>query len=131
VSYSGLKTAVVNQLDQFWNREYEKSPENIAAAFQSTAIDILVERLLKAVEHTGLRRVVAGGGVAANSYLRQRLLGERERLGLEVVLPPLSLCTDNAAMVAGLGGRLLADGQRSELSLNAEARVRGFRRAYP
>jgi N6-L-threonylcarbamoyladenine synthase len=131
VSYSGLKTAVVNQLDQFWNRDYEKSPENIAAAFQATAIDILIDRLLKAVAYTGLKTVVAGGGVAANSYLRQRLLGEQERLGLDVVLPPLYLCTDNAAMVAGLGCRVLADGGRSAMSLNAEARVQGFRRLYP
>jgi N6-L-threonylcarbamoyladenine synthase len=131
VSYSGLKTAVVNQLDQFWNRDLPKTPENIAASFQATAIDILVDRLLKAVDHTGLGTVVAGGGVAANSYLRERLAREQSERGLEVIFPPLSLCTDNAAMVAGLGYQFLAHGTRSELALNAEARVRGFRRLYP
>ena len=131
VSYSGLKTAVVNQLDQFWNRRYPKTPENIAAAFQATAIDILVDRLLKAVEHTGLRTVVAGGGVAANSYLRERLAREQDQRGLQVVFPSLRLCTDNAAMIAGLGFHLLAEGKSSEVSLNAEARVQGFRRLYP
>ncbi|MBN1834687.1 MAG: tRNA (adenosine(37)-N6)-threonylcarbamoyltransferase complex transferase subunit TsaD [Spirochaetales bacterium] len=131
VSYSGLKTAVVNQLDQFWNRDYPKTPENIAAAFQATAIDILVDRLLKAVEHTGLRRIVAGGGVAANSYLRARLAREQEEKGLEVIFPSLALCTDNAAMIAGLGYHFLAEGRVSGMELNAEARVHGFRRLYP
>jgi N6-L-threonylcarbamoyladenine synthase len=128
VSYSGLKTAVVNQLDQFWDRRYPKTPENIAASFQKTAVDILVDRLLKAARHTGLGTIVAGGGVAANSYLRRRLAAES---GLRVIFPSLKLCTDNAAMVAGLGFRLLAAGRRSGLELNAEARVTGLRRTYP
>jgi N6-L-threonylcarbamoyladenine synthase len=128
VSYSGLKTAVVNQLDRFWNRDYEKSRENIAASFQRTAIDILIDRTVKAAGHTGLNRIVVGGGVAANSYLRKRL---REQPDLEVIFPSLRLCTDNAAMVAGLGYQMLRTGQRSELNLNARARVQGFRRLYP
>ena len=128
VSYSGLKTAVVNQLEQFRDPKCPRTPENIAASFQRAAVDILVDRLLKAARHTGLTTIVAGGGVAANSYLRRRLAGER---GLRVVFPSLKLCTDNAAMVAGLGYRLLASGRRDDLSLNAEARVPGLRRAYP
>jgi N6-L-threonylcarbamoyladenine synthase len=128
VSYSGLKTAVVNQLEQFRDPRYPRTPENIAASFQKTAVDILVDRLLKAARHTGLATVVAGGGVAANSYLRRRLAAER---GLRVIFPSLKLCTDNAAMVAGLGCRLLAAGRRDGLELNAEARVPGLRRAYP
>jgi N6-L-threonylcarbamoyladenine synthase len=91
-------------------------------------VDILVDRLLKAARHTGLTTIVAGGGVAANSYLRRRLAEER---GLRVIFPSLKLCTDNAAMVAGLGYRLLAAGRRDDLSLNAEARVPGLRRTYP
>jgi N6-L-threonylcarbamoyladenine synthase len=128
VSYSGLKTAAVNQLDQFWNREHPKTKENIAASFQKAAIDILVDRVLKAARDQRLARIVAGGGVAANSYLRARMAAEP---GLEVIFPSLKLCTDNAAMVAGLGGRLLAAGRRSGLDLNAEARVPLFRRTYP
>ncbi len=128
VSYSGLKTAVVNQLEQFRDPRYPKTPENIAASFQKAAVDIVVDRLLKAARHTSLTTVVAGGGVAANSYLRRRLAAER---GLRVIFPSLKLCTDNAAMVAGLGYRLLAAGRRDELSLNAEARVPGLRRTYP
>jgi N6-L-threonylcarbamoyladenine synthase len=128
VSYSGLKTAVVHQLDQFWNRAFPKTKENIAAAFQQAAIDILVERIVKASKQTGLRRVVAGGGVAANSYLRSRLTGQES---LDVVFPSMQLCTDNAVMIAGLGYHLLAAGTRSGYDLNAEARVPGFRKTYP
>ncbi len=128
VSYSGLKTAVVNQLDQFWDPAYEKSPENIAAAFERAAVDLLLRRLFLAIEDTGIRRVVAGGGVAANTYLRSRL---SERGDLEVRLPPLSLCTDNGAMIAGIGYHYLKDGIRSGLEESVDARVHAFRRRYP
>ena len=128
VSYSGLKTAAVNQLDQFWNRDFDKSKENIAASFQATAIDILVDKTLIAARHTRLRRIVAGGGVAANSYLRRRL---GEQTDFEVIFPSLRLCTDNAAMVAGLGYHLFERGDRSDLNLNARARIKGLRRGYP
>jgi N6-L-threonylcarbamoyladenine synthase len=128
VSYSGLKTAAVNQLDQFWNREFEKSKENIAASFQATAIELLVDRTVKAARHNHLRRIVAGGGVAANSYLRKLL---SEQTDFEVIFPSLRLCTDNAAMVAGLGYHLLQRGDRSDLDLTAHARIKGLRRGYP
>ena len=128
VSYSGLKTAVANQLEQFWDRKYEKSPENIAASFQRTAIDIIVERVLLVSRETGITRVVAGGGVSANSYLRARL-NEEEKI--ESIFPSLDLCTDNGAMVAGLAYRFFQAGVTSPLNLNAEARVPSFRRAYP
>lgn len=128
VSYSGLKTAVVNQLEQFLRPGFRPSRENIAASFQKTAVDILVDRVLKAARRSGLNTIVAGGGVAANSYLRARLGGEA---GLRVIFPSLILCTDNAAMVAGLGYHLLVSGARSGPELNAEARASGMRRTYP
>lgn len=131
VSYSGLKTAVINQIDQFWDKNFEKTPENIAASFQKTAINILLKRLYRAVKDTGITRVVAGGGVASNSYLRA-CLGEKQRdAGWEILFPPLHLCTDNAAMIAGIGYHHLKAGEVSPLSLNATARVKAFRRAYP
>ncbi len=126
VSYSGLKNAVANQLDLFWNNKYEKSPENIAAAFQKTAIDILVKRVLRAADDEKITRVVFGGGVAANSYLRSRLADEKH---LEVVFPAFSLCTDNAAMVAGLAFHRLKSGNTSSFDLSASARVPLFKKA--
>jgi N6-L-threonylcarbamoyladenine synthase len=128
VSYSGLKTAVVHQIDRFWNRSYEKSPENIAASFEKTAIDIVVEKLLRASRDTGVRRIVSGGGVSANTYLRQRLADEE---GIESIFPSILLCTDNGAMIAGLGYHLIKAGQISPLDLNAQARVPSFRKTYP
>ena len=128
VSYSGLKTAVINQLDQFWNEGFEKTPENIAASFERAAVDMLVRRLLLAVDDTGIHTVVAGGGVAANSYLRQAL---NKRTDLDVRFPPAELCTDNAAMVAGLGYHYLSSGVRSDWAANVSARVSRFRRPYP
>ncbi len=131
VSYSGLKTAVANQLEQFKRPGAEATPENIAASFQRAAIGILVKRLERAVADTGLKRVVAGGGVVANSHLRERLSHLKEKHSLEMFFPSIRLCTDNGAMIAGLAYHLLARGERSDLSLTASARVPGFKKNYP
>ena len=128
VSYSGLKTAVVNQLDRFWNRDYEKTPENLAASFERAAIDMIVDRLVLASRDTGIRRVAVGGGVAANTYLRAALADHEE---LEVSIPSRELCTDNAAMVAGLGYHVLRTEGAAALALDVLPRVSGFRRPYP
>ncbi len=125
VSYSGLKTAAINQIDQFWDPAFEKTPENIAAAFQETAVRILISRLLRAVEDTGLTTVVAGGGVAANSRLRAMLAEHSE---LRCIFPPLKLCTDNGAMIAGVGYQFLKRGDRSGWDVTASARVPAFKR---
>ena len=128
VSYSGLKTAVVNQLDQFRNGDAAKSKENIAASFQKAAVDILMRRVRRALEDTGLTRVVAGGGVVANSLLRKELL---ELDKVETIIPSMSLCTDNGAMIAGIGFQYLERGMISDYSMNASARVQAFRKKYP
>ncbi|MFP4301675.1 MAG: tRNA (adenosine(37)-N6)-threonylcarbamoyltransferase complex transferase subunit TsaD [Spirochaetaceae bacterium] len=128
VSYSGLKTAVLHQLEQFHVEGRGSALEDIAASFEKAAVDMLLLRLLRAVRDTGIRRVVAAGGVAANSYLRERLRREKE---LEVYVPPLKLCTDNAAMVAGLGYHYLARGERSAYEEGVRARVPRFRHSYP
>ena len=125
VSYSGLKTAVINQIDQFWNPQYEKTNENICAAFQETAVKILLSRLFKAVEDTGIKTVVAGGGVAANSRLRSMLA---ERKDIRCIFPPLKLCTDNGAMIAGVGYHFLKRGDTSPWNTTACARVTEFKR---
>ena len=126
VSYSGLKTAVINQIDSFWNSDFEKTPENIAASFQETAVKILLSRLFKAVDDTGLKTIVAGGGVAANSRLRAMLA---ERSDLRCIFPSLKLCTDNGAMIAGVGYRYLERGDTSPWNTTASARVSGFKKS--
>jgi N6-L-threonylcarbamoyladenine synthase len=140
-SYSGLKTAVVNQLEQFRVKKRNGSGaescdaefrdaefRDIAASFQKTAVEILLRGLFRAAGDTGISTVVAGGGVAANSYLRSRLAEYGE---LRVIFPPPELCGDNGAMVAGLGERYLLRGDRSPMSQTASARVKAFRKRYP
>ena len=128
VSYSGLKTAVVNQLEMFRVKEGEYSKEDIAASFQKTAVEILLRALLNAAHDTGLSVIVAGGGVAANSFLRHRLSLQKE---LHCIFPPLDLCGDNGAMIAGIGYHYLARGDRSPLNTIASSRVEGFKKKYP
>ncbi len=88
ISYSGLKTAVINQLEQFRNPGHENTLANIAASFQKAAIDFLLKRLFAAVEDFSIHRIVVGGGVAANSYLRKALSSRTE---LEVIFPSMEL----------------------------------------
>ena len=128
VSYSGLKTAVINQKERFLTPGAEPSLENLCASFQKAAVDLLVKKLRAVVKWTGVSRVVAGGGVAANSYLRTSLSAQK---GWKVSYPSLGLCTDNAAMIAGWGYHALVRGDRAGTELNAESRVPRFKRKYP
>lgn len=131
LSYSGLKTAVINQLDKFRSGPPSAAGdrrEDIAASFQKCAVDILLRSLFRAVEDTGLYTIVAGGGVAANSYLRSVLA---KRQDLHCIFPPLELCGDNGAMIAGLAWQYLSRGERSSLRVTASARVKSFKRQYP
>ena len=125
VSFSGLKTAVIHQAQSFLNPGYEATVENIAASFQETACKTLVSRLVRAVEDTGLTTVVAGGGVAANSRLRAMLAEHKD---LNCIFPPLSLCGDNGAMIAGVAYHFLKRGETSPLNTTACARIPQFKR---
>ncbi|MCR4626959.1 MAG: tRNA (adenosine(37)-N6)-threonylcarbamoyltransferase complex transferase subunit TsaD [Treponema sp.] len=125
VSFSGLKTAVIQQRDLFWNDKFEKTNENMCAAFQETACKTITSRLFRAVEDTGLKTVVAGGGVAANSRLRELLA---ERKDINCIFPPLKLCGDNGAMIAGVAYHFLARGDRSPWNTTASARIPQFKR---
>jgi N6-L-threonylcarbamoyladenine synthase len=128
VSYSGLKNAVINQTGQFRIKEGEPRPEDLAASFQKTAVAILLRALFNAAEDTGIKTIVAGGGVAANSVLRAKLA---ERDDLRCIFPPLELCGDTGTMIAGLGYQYLARGETSPLNVSAAARVTGFKKRYP
>jgi N6-L-threonylcarbamoyladenine synthase len=131
VSYSGLKTAVINQLEMFRVKKGEIKDEDIAASFPTTAVEFLLRALLNAVNDTGLSTIVAGGGVAANSYLRTRLAQQPKGTSLRCIFPPLDLCGDNGAMVAGIGYHYLVRGEQSALNVTASARVAGFKKKYP
>lgn len=127
VSYSGLKTAVVHHLEKYLNAGFEPTRENIAAAFEKTAVEILMTRVERALRDFRFERVVAGGGVAANTYFRSRMLELTGGAGTAVFFPSLELCTDNAAMVAGIGYHYLREKKHSSDSLDVSARVAVFR----
>jgi N6-L-threonylcarbamoyladenine synthase len=137
VSYSGLKTAVINQREQFRcgsvnspaPHELSQSEKaDIAASFQKTAIDIILRAAVRAAEDYNLSTVVAGGGVAANSYLRGQV---KNFPHLNFVFPPLEYCGDNGAMVAGIGEQYLRRGETSSFEASASARIKSLKRKYP
>ncbi len=125
LSYSGLKTAVIHHLEDFRRPGAEANPENIAASFRKAAIDMLLSKLLLAARDTGINRIVAGGGVAANAYLRRQLANRGD---LEVHFPPLALCGDNGAMVAGIAYRYFERGETDGLDLAPQSRVPIYKR---
>jgi len=138
-SFSGLKTAVYQYVEKHAQgsgfraggngpEPRAPSPErqfiaDVAAAFQETAVDVLVSKTLRACQRTGISRIVVGGGVASNRRLRARLGEEGAAKKLQVVFPPPALCVDNGAMVAGVAYPLLQKGRVSPLSVTIDANL--------
>ncbi len=122
-SYSGLKTAVVNYVHAAEQRGGAYSKADVAHSFQRAALEVLADKLFAAAKERGVTTVTAGGGVAANGYLRD-LLGRRaEREKMKLVLPEKRYCTDNACMIAAEGYILYRAGKFADLTLNAKASI--------
>lgn len=117
-SYSGLKTAVINTIHNAEQRGEQLNKADVAKSFNICAVDGLVDALDKERKKSGLKTVAVAGGVGANSYLRERMK-EFEKQGVRVCLPKLSLCGDNAAMIASRGYFMYEKGQFADLTLNA------------
>ncbi|MDP4164308.1 MAG: tRNA (adenosine(37)-N6)-threonylcarbamoyltransferase complex transferase subunit TsaD [Bacillota bacterium] len=119
-SFSGLKSAVINTVHNAEQRGIKIEPQNLAASFQQSVIDVLVVKTERAAKEYNVKQVLLAGGVAANKGLREALTATFSSLeGIELVIPPLSLCTDNAAMIAAAGSILFEKGERADLALNA------------
>ncbi|WP_442601871.1 tRNA (adenosine(37)-N6)-threonylcarbamoyltransferase complex transferase subunit TsaD [Paenibacillus sp. KN14-4R] len=98
-SFSGLKSAVLNTINQMQMRGESVPASSIAKGFQDSVVDVLVEKAVRAAKQYGARQLLLAGGVAANRGLRTRLTERFAEIGVPLLIPPFNLCTDNAAMI--------------------------------
>ncbi len=117
-SYSGIKTAVINYIRE----NPETDVKEIAYSFQERALELLVRNIFRASKDLNINKIVVAGGVACNGRLRE-MLREGCRNGEEIIIPSPELCTDNAAMVAGIGYRYFVMGQSDGLETDVYARI--------
>jgi len=121
-SFSGLKTSLLTMFKKRGGHISSEELPDVVASYQEAIIDVLVDKTLRAAGEHNIRQVVVCGGVAANSRLRLRFAEATARTGMELFIPPMILCTDNAAMIAALGEIMLKSGRSDSLDLNAISR---------
>ena len=123
MSFSGIKTQIARRVSQPGWRGTDEEIGDTCAAFQAAVTGVLARKVVEAAVREGVRDVVLGGGVAANSELRSRTTELGHLRGLRVLAPPLANCTDNGAMIAYAGALQLARGERAGLDLGAFSRT--------
>ncbi|MBO5714492.1 MAG: tRNA (adenosine(37)-N6)-threonylcarbamoyltransferase complex transferase subunit TsaD, partial [Clostridia bacterium] len=119
-SYSGLKTAVINYVHNQTEKGIQINKADVACSFQCSAIDVLIEKALKAVKQTGIKTIAVSGGVGANGYLREQLIKQAGK-NVKLVIPEKKYCTDNASMIGAEGYLQYKKGKFADLKLNARA----------
>ena len=122
-SFSGLKTAVLNYLNQQKQKEKEIVVEDVAASFQQSVIDVLVDKSLRLVKEKDMNKIVLAGGVSANEGLRKLMIERASREGVDVFYPSKKLCTDNAAMIGSAGYYQYKKEGQSDLGISAVANL--------
>lgn len=120
-SYSGLKTAIINYVNNQKSRGEEINKADVANSFQHAAIDVLVDKAMLACEKFGYKTVCVSGGVGANGYLRQTLTDITAKKQIKLVLPEKRYCTDNGAMIGAEGYIQYMRRNFADLTLNASA----------
>lgn len=120
-SFSGLKTSLLYYLRDHPDWDHPTRTADIAASYQEAIVDALMIKALRAVEQSGERVLAVVGGVSANTRLRARLMEAARTEGIEVVIPPLSLCTDNAVMIARAGLDAYRQGRRASWDMESHA----------
>lgn len=124
-SFSGLKTAVLNYINQQRQKNNKLNKANIAASFQKAAIDVLVKKIVKAVKEKKVANVLLAGGVSANQKFRELLTAKLNDLEVDIYYPDLKLCTDNAAMIASAGYfKWKKTNEKASYALNAEPNLK-------
>jgi N6-L-threonylcarbamoyladenine synthase len=123
-SMSGLKTAVLRYVKQERAAGREVPAADLAASFQEAIVDVQIQKAIRAAGERGVTTVLLGGGVVANSRLRDRMLADGGAAGLRVLYPPLNLCTDNAAMIACVGAARALRGESTSLDIGADPNLR-------
>lgn len=118
-SFSGLKTAVINYVHTLEQKGEEINRADVAASFQQAVCDVLVKNTVDAAKSVGCKKVAIAGGVAANTCLRRQMENTLRENNMEFFCPPISLCTDNAAMISCAGYYNYISGVRGGLDLNA------------
>lgn len=106
LSYSGLKTNVINLVHNLNQKGEEVNVADMCKSFQDVAVGLVIDRTIKVCKMYNVNQVILAGGVSANSYLREQMTLEMNKLGIEINIPPMWCCTDNAAMIAKVAERL-------------------------
>jgi putative glycoprotease GCP len=121
-SFSGLKTSLLTMLKKRGRDFSAEELPDIAASYQEAIVDVLVEKTMRAMQDNDIRQVVVCGGVAANGRLREKFADATSKNKIDLFIPQVILCTDNAAMIAAIGEIMLKSGCRDSLDLNAISR---------